>query len=238
MFGLKKIVRLYKDGNVSVCGMRGRGKDLLMGNVVARRKMPYISNMNYGGMYIPLDLNLLMVGNNNYLNFITGELKQYTYPYCDKADIYISDCGVYFPCQYNAQLNKNFGDFSTFMALSRHLGDANIHTNSQALNRVWDKIREQSDVFIRCERCKVLFGKIVLQSVIIYDKASSAEEGVKPCRIRVPLLGNTLSKVTARNQIDSFANHYGTVKRRFLIYWNKAKYDTRKFKEVLEHGKK
>ena len=90
MFGLKKIVRLYKDGNVSVCGMRGRGKDLLMGNVVARRKMPYISNMNYGGMYIPLDLNLLMVGNNNYLNFITGELKQYTYPYCDKADIYIS----------------------------------------------------------------------------------------------------------------------------------------------------
>ena len=37
------VIRLFKRGNVCVTGLRGTGKDLLMSNVVVRRKKPYIS---------------------------------------------------------------------------------------------------------------------------------------------------------------------------------------------------
>lgn len=45
----KKLIRLFEDGNVCVCGLRGRGKDLLMSNVAVRRGLDYISNIDYGG---------------------------------------------------------------------------------------------------------------------------------------------------------------------------------------------
>ena len=35
----KKIIKLFEDQNVCVCGLRGTGKDLLMSNVVIRRKL-------------------------------------------------------------------------------------------------------------------------------------------------------------------------------------------------------
>ena len=47
--GLRKIIKMFESGCVSVSGMMGTGKDLLMGNVIMRRKRPYVSNMNYGG---------------------------------------------------------------------------------------------------------------------------------------------------------------------------------------------
>ena len=42
----KRIIRYFKRGNVCVTGLRGTGKDLLMGNVIARRKKNYVSNLN------------------------------------------------------------------------------------------------------------------------------------------------------------------------------------------------
>lgn len=38
---LRKIIKLFDKGNVMVCGLRGDGKDMLMSNVVQRRKKPY-----------------------------------------------------------------------------------------------------------------------------------------------------------------------------------------------------
>ena len=43
----RKILTLFKKGNVSICGLRGTGKDMLTANVIARRKRPYISNIDY-----------------------------------------------------------------------------------------------------------------------------------------------------------------------------------------------
>jgi hypothetical protein len=57
----KKIIRMFEDGNVCVTGLRGRGKDMLMSNVVVRRKKPYVSNVDYKGKkarfkrFYPLD---------------------------------------------------------------------------------------------------------------------------------------------------------------------------------------
>lgn len=175
---MRKIIKLFNQGNVSVCGLRGTGKDMLFANVAVRRGLPYVSNTDYGGQYIPFDPSVLDC-RNTYRDFINGTLSPYVYPYADGTDFYIADGGIYFPSQYQGDLCKAYGYLSTFMALSRHLGDCNVHYNVQNLNRMWDKIREQSDIYIRCCWCKVIFG-IVFQKVIIYEKYESAVNRVPP----------------------------------------------------------
>lgn len=236
----KKVVNMFENGNVSVSGLRGRGKDVLMSNVIARRKQPYICNVDYNvkADYIPLDLNALDC-KNTYLNFITGRFNKYTYPYADKVDVYVSDAGIYFPSQYSSQLDKQFTSLSVYQAISRHLGDCNFHHNAQNLNRVWNKIREQSDIYIRCNKCIVLFGKIVIQSITVYDKYQSCVDNVEPYKhIKPPMFCNqeTKAQYLARDEVlyRQFCNSYGKIKTSLLIYINKAKFDSRFIKKMLE----
>lgn len=235
------VIKLYKSGSVSVCGMKGSGKDVLQGNVIARRKSKYISNVDYTNddRFIPLDFNLLNL-KNTYDNFISGNINKYIYPYPLNCDIYISDCGIIFPAQYCNELNKKYLYMATFMALSRQLGQGTeVHTNSQNLSRVYDKIREQSDIYIRTNWVFKPFLKIglVLQSITIYDKYESAQNRVKPCRVSKPLTLNANARVTVDTYRDSFFNQHGTVKKRLLLYRNLSKHDTYLFKSLLE-GKK
>lgn len=110
--------------NVMICGERGTGKDMLTGNVIARRfEKAYISNTDYGiknKLYIPLELPKLFVS-NDYRNFLTDKVKRYKYMYPDGIDIYIADCGVYFPAQYCNELNRDYKEMTAFLCLSRHL---------------------------------------------------------------------------------------------------------------------
>lgn len=235
---MKKIVKLFKEHSVSVSGKKGTGKDMLMSNVVARRRSYYISNMNYKcrrSGYISLDFSKLKTG-NVYKNFLENKVKKYIYPYPDGTDIYISDCGIYFPCQYNERLNKEYEDIINFIALSRQLGDCRVHTNAQALNRVWDKLREQSDTYIVCQECKVLFGFLVVQRVRIYEKYESAVANVPPFRCRMPVLGGSEVRNQVKMMREKYRIEYGEIKSKCLIYINKSKYDTRRFKTILERG--
>lgn len=232
---MKKIIKLFKSGNVCVFGLRGRGKDMLMSNVTVRRSLPYVSNIDYGGQYIPLDMQRFNCGGNTYDNFINNVYYQYLYPYSDGTDIYITDLGVYFPSQYCNELNKKYGYFSTFMALSRHLGEANVHFNVQNLNRAWDKIREQSDIYICCNWCKVLFGKWVLQKVTIYEKYDSAVNRVPPYKKPKVSLNND-RKLQVQMAKQNYRITYGDIKVRLLFYKNLSNYDTRVFKSMLEEG--
>lgn len=233
----KKFVKLYDMYSVSVSGSKGSGKDLITANVIARRKRPYISNVDYKCKYAthyPFDYSLLDCGGNTYENFLSGNIIPYEFPYPDFTDLYLSDCGIYFPSQYNGELNKKFREFPTFMALSRQLGNCYVHTNTQSLNRVWDKIREQNDYFIRCRRSFVLFGKICITFLTTYDKADSCLNRVRPCRVTVPMFAPKNARMQARIYRDTFYNQHGEVKDRVLIYWNKSKYNTRLFKEMLK----
>lgn len=233
---MRKIVKMFENGSVSVFGLRGKGKDLLTANVVVRRKKPYVSNVDYGGKWYPLDLGKLDCG-NSYRNFITGDFNYYEYPYPDGTDVYVSDAGVYFPSQYCNHLNNAYPTLATFQALSRHLGDCSMHVNSQALNRVYDKIREQSETYIRCMSCKVFFGKLVVQRVYIYEKYQSATDCVPLFNLPLSafLFGGVQTYMLAKQH---YRITYGEIKPRTLIYWNKSKYDTRLFKELLKNGKK
>lgn len=230
---MKKMIKLFRAGNVLVTGLRGRGKDMLIANVVVRRKLPYVSNVDYGGENFPLDLMDFDCGRNTYRNFITGKINPYYFPYPDGTDIYISDAGVYFPAQCCNELNRDYGFFSTFMALSRQLGECNVHINVQNLNRCWDKIREQSDIYVTCNRCVVFFRKFVCETVTIYDKYESCLNRVppfKPPKVRM----NNDRRVTVQLAKQSYEMTHGKIQRRKLWFINKSDYDTRVFKKMLE----
>lgn len=231
----KKIIKLFKEGNVCVTGLRGTGKDLLFGNVIARRKLAYVSNMDYGRKFYLADFNLMDCGGNVYDNFINGDIKYYRWQYPMGADVYVSDAGIYFPSQYCSQLNNKYGSIATYQALSRQVSKNNFHINTQNLNRVWDKIREQSDTYIRCRKCIYIFG-LVIQFITIYDKAQSCIDRVKPCKVSVPWL-NPVARTQANTYKEQFFNSYGRVENRVLIYFNKSKHDTYRFKELMERGR-
>lgn len=242
-FGLKKVVKDFDKGNVSVSGLVGTGKDMLFANVIQRRRSDYISNLDYNIKklcFIPFkaeDYNI----NNDFRSFLTGKLNKYVYPYKDNIDIYISDAGLYFPSQYYSKLDKEFDYLPYFFALTRHLGNCNVHYNAQNLNRVYDKVREMSDIYYRCLSCKVFFGKVVVLTVMKYDKLQSCLDRVSTFKpLPVPLLATQTAKQTVRTHNDSlrseYRNKYGLVERNTFIFINKSKYDTRSFKKMLSNG--
>lgn len=226
--GFNKILRLFATGNVMVYGIKGSGKDMLFGNVIVRRGLPYVSNLDYGGDRYALDLKALRIG-SDFRAFIDGDVASYIYPFPEKADIYISDAGVYFPCQYNGVLNKSYSDFPQFLALCRQLGDCAVHTNTQGFNRPWDKIREQSDIYILCRSCRVFFKRLVFQRVTVYDDVDAAMKKVRPFTLRAGLLDRKRVKV-AKQQ---FETAYGKVRSYLLVYRNRSSYNTRYFRDLL-----
>lgn len=218
-------------------GKKGRGKDLLFGNVIQRRSLPYCSNIDYGGNFYKFDYNTIDCGTNTYKDFINGTVKYYSFPYPDGTDIYLSDCGIYFPSQFCNELNKQYLYMSVFQAISRHVGLSNFHVNAQALNRVWDKIREQSDIYILCRRC-IYFHGLVFQWITTYDRYDAAVSMMKPLQLPKPLISNRELRLQRSIQVAQFEAAHGTITNGLLIYRNKSSYDTRYFKKLLEEGTK
>ena len=235
---IKKIIKLFQNGSVCVVGMRGRGKDLLFSNVIARRKLPYVSNVDYGGKYNPFDVQSIDCGGNTYKNFLSGDIRYYKFPYPDHTDFYLSDIGVYFPSQYCNELNRDYKSIPIFAAISRHLGLASVHFNVQHLGRAWDKLREQSDTYILCRRCIVLFHKFVIQWVRIYDKYESCLNRQPPFRVSAPLFAKREFKQQLRIEAERYACQHGEIRSGLLFYINRGSYDSRIFKSLLERGVK
>lgn len=234
--GLNYIKRLFENHSVCVVGMKGSGKDLLTGNIIARRKLPYISNCDYGYDYHKWDYDRI-VPRASFKDIVSGRVPRYEFPYEPDTDIYLSDVGVYFPSQYCSDLNKLYPNLPIFMALSRHWS-TKIFCNCQNLNRIWDKIREHSDYYIYCEgviKPLVKLG-IVVQSVIVYDKYQSCVDRVKPCRVKSRPLASSEANATTDTYLDNFYNQHGSVRRHILIYINKSKHDTHFFKEFFKNG--
>lgn len=235
---IKKLIKkTFHKGNVCVYGLRGSGKDILFGNVIARRKLQYVSNTDYtkDERFNNFHYEDIDCGKNTYENFMTGKIHPYRYKYPDNTDIYLSDCGLYFPAQYCNELNKKYPYMPTFAALSRQLGECNIHTNAQALCRVWDKIREQSDTYILCRQCFVIFG-IVFLWVRIYDQYDSANAKLRPLHLTVPLNASKEMKQQRKIELERYRAQHGRIENKFLIFKNKSKHDTRLFKKILEEG--
>lgn len=230
---IRKIIRLFRKGNCLVYGLRGDGKDMLMSNVVIRRKLPYVSNINYGGQWYPLDFEAIDCGKNTYKNFISGQVNPYTYPYPDGTDIYISDAGVYLPSQYCNELNRDYKYLPTFLSLSRHTGNCNYHCNAQSIGRIYDKVREQCDQYILCRFCFYIpFLRLVIQGVRIYDQYDSALAKRRP--FHRPRGGGRLGRLQAKIAKEEHLCAHGYIKNGILIYRNKSHYNTRHFKDLMK----
>lgn len=241
----KLIKRYFNEGNVCVCGERGKGKDMFFANIVARRKLPYISNVEYkykGKIpikYFKLEFNKIDCGGNTYKEFMSGNIKPYEYPYPLGADVYISDVGVYMPSQFCNELNKEYKHIPTFMALSRQLGQCNVHLNVQNLNRAWDKLREQSRTYITCLKCKVIpLGKrrqLVIQRIRISEKYESCLNNVPPLKLPISCYMGR-DKMQATLYKLNYKIQHGKIGEHTLVYFNKSDYDTNIFRSMLANG--
>lgn len=234
---MRRIIKLFERGSVSVFGQRGTGKDVLFGNVIARRKKPYTSNLYYGGTFTPLDLNLLNMSGNTYRQLISGKPIPFDYPENQKCnDIYISDVGAYLPSQFCNELNRDYKGLPLFFALSRQIAHLNVHTNTQFLGRPWDKLREQSDIYVNTRKC-IFFGKLVFMKVRLYEKYESALATVPPFRMRRPILGNSTSRMLYETHRDSYINTHGEIKQFWIVFPNRSNHDTYYFEKFFKGDK-
>lgn len=235
-FKKRKFVKLFDQGNVIVSGLRGRGKDLAFCVVINARKKDYISNVQYSDpkkkyKRFPLDLKVWELAGNTYNDMITGEVKSYVYPYPDDLDYYISDAGIYFPSQYQAELCKRYKSAPMFQALSRHLGDCNVHCNVQNMPRLWDKIREQSDIFVRMDGCKFLpHTKWCYIRSYVYANQDSCINAVVPPRFGIGKVG--------REAKYNFEIAHGKITKIGFFTRLPYNYDSRRFKKILENNLK
>lgn len=229
----RQFISLFSKGNVMVSGLRGRGKDLAFCYVINKRKKNYISNVQYSDpkkryKRFEFDTKVWELAGNNFENLIEGDIKTYNYPYPDGLDYYISDAGVYFPSQYQSLLVKKYKGAPMFQALSRHLGEANVHTNTQAQNRLWDKMREQSDIYIVMKKCwfipKTKFFHI---TAYLYELEESAEKQIVPPRFGIGKEGRTAKY--------NFNITHGKITRIGFFGRLPYAYDSRRFKKILEN---
>ncbi|MBD5585735.1 MAG: hypothetical protein HDQ88_11685 [Clostridia bacterium] len=233
-FKKRSFVRLFDGGNVIVTGLRGRGKDLAFCLVVNSRKRDYISNIQYSSpkkryKRFPLDLKVWELSGNTYTDMITGEIKTYCYPYPDGLDYYISDAGIYFPSQYQAELCKKYKSAPMFQALSRHLGDCNVHCNVQNMPRLWDKIREQSDIYLRMDKCKFIGRtKFCFVRAYSYSTEESCVKAVVPPRFGIGKVG--------KEARYNFEIAHGKIKKFSFFARLPYVYDSRRFKKLLENN--
>ena len=223
----KNLVKYFELGNVIVFGKKRKGKDLLFNKVINARKRIYYANMPYNrNGYNHLEMRELNI-NTSYTDFIEGDIKKCDSPLkYDNTDYYITDAGIYLPSQYDTILSKQYKTLPIIYALSSQVFKCNIHINTQALNRVWLKLREQADTYIKVKKTIKIFG-FFITLYTIYDKYSSAEKEL------APLKGRFLNSFSQAEK-DKYECENGFIKNAFIIQRKKhIYYDTHYFRTYL-----
>lgn len=235
-YGCRDILKMFRSGNVIVAGHKGRGKDLLFQYVINAREKdgePHAANIKYTKNTRVRPITYYSLKSNTLSNFISGKFEHEEQHFTEKEDYYISDAGIHLPSHDHAKLQKSYPTLPIVYALSRHLGNFNIHANSQGFLRIWDKLREQADYFIYSEKARVLFGRIAIQRVVIYDRYETAVSHIQPYKVyRTPILRRASAEDLAR--AHDFNAKYGCVRR--VTFWHvlpKEHYDTRAFYKKL-----
>lgn len=223
-----RVKSAFENGNVIVTGRKGYGKDILFNAVINWRKKDYHSNLNYGGNYHAFDIKDLELTPNTYHNFINGNIEKVNKNQAfEKADIYISDGGVYLPSQADYLLHKTYPSLPITYALNRHLYDNGIHVNAQRIERIWKALREQADYFILMRKRPLKLPFFMVLFTTEYDRYESAKRELQP-------MNNTLFNKYSKAEKDLFRANNGFVKNGLLIVRKSAlKYDSRAFHEII-----
>ena len=186
--GRNALVNCLQEGNCIIFGPKGSGKDLLNNKGINARDEPCYANIPYNKELCTVrDIRKFSVEPNTYKNILNNDIKVIDKENKECCDMYISDGGIILPSQYSNDLVKNYPSLPIYYALSRHLTNSNIHINTQYLGRVWDKLREQAEYFIRAVHTTKIAFKfknkehgVLITEFIVYDNYQSALSKLNP----------------------------------------------------------
>ena len=227
------IVRLFKKNNVIVWGKKRKGKDLLFQLVINRRKKePYASNYpieySYGHKASKIDINDLSVMPNVYDNVILNNVhKIKRFDEREKMDCYIADAGIYLPSHYHSNIQKAYPSLPIYYSIVGHLYDSNIHVNyNGSITRLYDKLREQADDYIKVLDNIKIFG-IIFIKVRYYETYESASQGLMPMK-------NSIFNKEQRALYEQYIAQHGLIKDMWVYILKKhIHYDTRYFRRLF-----
>lgn len=227
--GKKLLISAFEEGNVIVFGKKGKGKDCCYNKVIDARDKPCYSNIQFNKKLCTImPIKKLSVEPNTYIDLLEGNVKQINKDLKEDTDYYISDGGILLPSQYSNNLCKMYPSLPIFYALSRHLTNSNIHINTQYLARVWDKLREQADRFIRADGTKNVFGFLITKFTY-YEKYDTALSGIEPYKST-----GLFKSSESRAEEEKHLADYGEIKTGYIIqHKSKIHYDSRYYHKVF-----
>lgn len=222
------ILSRFEKNNCIVYGKKGSGKDLLFNYVINNRKKKCSSNIQYNPKYCNIrEISSFELKGIDYNSLIDNTYDHAEKNIEEKQAYYISDAGIYLPCQYCSYLDRKYKSFPVFYALSRHLGQMNVHCNTQNLSRIWDKLREQADSYF-CVKYTVNFFGFLISKIYYYDKYESAKNNLLPMDYSIFSSKETLSLVKQFNATN------GDIRTLYIVqHKSKIKYDTRIFHDLI-----
>ena len=227
--GKKLLCDTFNEGNVICFGKKGKGKDMIFNKVINARGVNCYSNIQFNKELCTIkSIKDFSVEPNTYIDLLENNVTIVKKTNKEQTDFYISDGGIFLPSQYSNNLCKLYPSLPIYYALSRHLTNSNIHINTQYLGRVWDKLREQADRYIKADGTKCIFGFLVTK-FIYYEKYESALSQVLPYESTGLFKSNE-----SRAEEEKHLATYGTIKVGYIIqHKSRIYYDSRYFHKVM-----
>lgn len=228
--GKNIVLKAFRSGNCIVFGKKGKGKDLLFNYAINTRNELAYSNIQYNRELVQIkSIKEFSVEPNTFVNMLEDNVIKIKKNLKEHTDMYISDGGIYLPSQYANMLCKLYPSLPIFYATSRHLGEMNLHINTQYLGRVWDKLREQADTYFKVVGTrKSLFSRSLITEIIVYDTYKSAMAELLPFKTGL------FKSAEEKAEQTKFIAKNGNIDRIFIKQHIKdIKYDTRYFHKVF-----
>lgn len=183
------LVNEFRRCNVMVFGKKGTGKDLIFAHVIALRGEKHYANIPYDYNTEVIELYEVAAGDNTFEDCVNGTVRPFIPRFEEGRDIYMTDIGIYFPSSLHVILDKLYPSLPVDMALSRQLYNSNRHTNCQAFERPWIKIREQADSYIQTlgtvRRDEFLF--VHIRGYDKYENAKNETDWIVEFTVRIPI---------------------------------------------------
>lgn len=223
VIGRAYLKRVQQDSLI-VFGKKGKGKTLLFSEMTRNEKKGYLSNTDFkrkkGELIEYKDITL---SPNSWEKVLQGDYSVVDQKPWEGKAVYLDDAGIFLPNFADSELKKRYPSLPLAYAVWRHLYNAPIHINSQAVDRVYKLLREQADGFIRVRGC-VRFLGLAFVRCTYYDRIESARQELSP-------MGSRIFNKYSKAEVDKFRAEHGIVKD-FLIFAPKwrNKYDSRYFR--------
>lgn len=201
------LMRVCHKSNVLIEGEMGSGKDLLMAHIAYIQGFHY-SNIRYDDNTEVRPLSDLSLGDNTFDDLVNDNIKKIPPVFEEDTLFLVSDAGIYYPSQYDKLLDSLYPSTPLFAALCRQLYNMRVIYNTQNVERLWKKLREQVGGFFH-----VLGHRDMGEYLLVYTIFYSNYEQCKAC-----ILPEDNNK------------HYICEYKNFKIYKCNLHYDSRVFK--------